>query len=366
MGTRVSRVEFGEPRDDLLIGRHIDQPQPGAEGDDAGVEVIGWVAGIADNVVEVVISCNGRFWRTVPLGGERPDLRAAFPLSPHAACAGFRTKVGLRGMTRGDIEISAKLDDGAYVHLATVGLERVPDAGPAGPLGAVGTIDLGDLRRLEPVSEEWGYERGHPIDRYYIEAFLERYAGEIVGRTLEILDDTYTRRFGGDRVTEAHVLDIDPANAEATIVADLTDAADVPSDHFDAIIVTQTLHLIHDIRSAVRTLHRILAPGGTLLVTSPGISPIGHQDVQNAWSWGLTANSASELFGEFFGPEEIQVESFGNVLSASAFVYGLAQEDVLPAEMDVHDPYYPVTIAVRAQKANGSRGPGHERGRGLG
>ena len=350
MATRVTRVEFGELPDGLLLGRHLDYPNPEAQTDTGGIDVVGWVAGVKDAVPAIVLTCNERFWRIVPVDDERPDLRDAFSKAPHAGRAGFHTRIGLRGMTRADIGIHAKLRDGTYVHLATVGLERVPTS-PLAPVGRAGTIDLGDLRRVEPVSEEWGYERGQPIDRYYIEGFLERFSEDIRGRTLEILDDTYLRRFGGDRVTEAHVLDIDPANTEATIIADLTDASEVPSDQFDAIIVTQTLHLIYDMRSAVRTLHRLLAPGGTLLVTSPGISPIGHEEWRNVWSWAITPSSAKELFCEFFDSDGVLVESMGNVLSASAFVYGLAQEDLLPGELDVHDPYYPVTVAIRAKKA---------------
>jgi len=37
-------------------------------------------------------------------------------------------------------------------------------------------------------------------------------------------------------------------------------------------VFTQTLHLIYDVRSAIRTLHRVLKPGGVLLATFPGIS----------------------------------------------------------------------------------------------
>jgi hypothetical protein len=49
--------------------------------------------------------------------------------------------------------------------------------------------DWGDLRRLQPVSREFGYDRGLPIDRYYIERFLEAHRWDIYGRTLEIGDD---------------------------------------------------------------------------------------------------------------------------------------------------------------------------------
>ena len=37
----------------------------------------------------------------------------------------------------------------------------------------IGHIDWGDLRSRAPVSRDWGFDRGKPIDRYYIEQFLE-------------------------------------------------------------------------------------------------------------------------------------------------------------------------------------------------
>lgn len=349
MATRVTRVDLGEIQEDVLVGRNIDAPKAGEQTDGASVQVIGWAAGITDTVVELVLTCNGRFWRTVPLAGERPDLSVAFPEMPHAAHAGFRTHLGLRGMSRADVGIHAKLQDGSHVHLATIGLERVAST-ESPPISAVGTLDLGDLRRLEPVSRNWGFERGLPIDRHYIESFLDRSRADVRGHALEIGDDAYSRRFGGDRVHDADVLDIDPNNVIATFVADLTDAPDVPSDRFDVAIVTQVLQFIYDIQAAVRTLHRVLAPGGTLLATFPGISPIGQDQWTNEWSWGLTVPSARRLFEGCFAADDIHVESFGNVLTASAFVQGLAVEDLIPDEISAIDPAYPVIIAVRATK----------------
>jgi SAM-dependent methyltransferase len=362
MPIRVTHVDLGQLHDGIVIGRNLEQPTAETVLDAPSVEVVGWVVGAADDVDEVVVNCDERFWRTVPLDQARPDLVIAFPDSPHASRAGFRARIGLRGMTRAEIGLHAKTRDGRYVHLATLGLERDGIADPPDEAEPVGRVDLGDLRRLMPLSREWGYDRGAPIDRYYIEAFLARQADDIHGRTLEIGDDTYSRRFGGDRVTEAHVLDIDPANAEATVIADLADASHVPSDHFDAIIATQTLHLIQDIGAAIATLHRILAPGGTLLVTTPGINPIGHREWRDRWSWGLTTSSATSLFETAFTRGSVHVESMGNVLAAAAFVYGLAQEDITPAELDVNDPCYPVTVAIRATKdaapSDQARGPG--------
>jgi hypothetical protein len=52
-----------------------------------------------------------------------------------------------------------------------------------------------------PVSRNFGYDRGLPVDRYYIEGFLDRHKSDVRGHVLEVGDDSYTRRYGGDRVT---------------------------------------------------------------------------------------------------------------------------------------------------------------------
>jgi SAM-dependent methyltransferase len=132
---------------------------------------------------------------------------------------------------------------------------------------------LGTLRRTTPLSDGWGFDRGTPVDRYYIEHFLEEHQQDIHGRVLEIQNSTYTYRYG-NCVKQSDVLDIDPANPHATIITDLAAADTVPSDTFDCFILTQTLHLIYDMRSAVQHAHRLLRPGGVLLATLPGLSRV--------------------------------------------------------------------------------------------
>src|SRR5262249_53934843 len=153
------------------------------------------------------------------------------------------------------------------------------------------TVDFGDLGTLEPVSRHWGFDRGRPVDRYYIEAFLEQHAADVRGRVLEVGDDSYTRRFGKDRVIRRDVLHVSADAPGATIVADLADAPHVASESFDCIILTQTLHLVYHVPAALRTLARILRPGGVLLLTVPGITPTTDDDWRSSWYWSFTAAS---------------------------------------------------------------------------
>ncbi len=201
------------------------------------------------------------------------------------------------------------------------------------------------------MSRRFGYERGQPVDRYYIEAFLARHSEDIAGRVLEIGDDSYTRRFGRGRVTASDVLHVTEGNPRATIVGDLARGDSLPSNRFDCIILTQTLHLIYDVRAAIQTLHRVLKPGGVCLATFPGISQVDAGAWGDSWYWSFTTLSARRLLEETFSTNEVAVESWGNVLAACAFLYGLAAEDLHLAELDHHDPCYPVVLTLRAVRS---------------
>lgn len=216
----------------------------------------------------------------------------------------------------------------------------------------VGWVDFGHLRRVTPFSRQRGLERGQPIDRYYIEQLLTANRADLRGRVLEIAENTYTYRLGGHHVTRSDVLYPVEGNPQATLVADLTSANHISSDTFDAIICTQTLIDIYDVRAAIATLHRILKPGGVLLVTVPGI---GHRIARLNFNgsgdyWRFTSQSARKLFEEVFPSENVKVEAKGNLLTASAFLFGLAVEDLAQAELDYFDRNFEVLVGIRAVK----------------
>jgi SAM-dependent methyltransferase len=206
------------------------------------------------------------------------------------------------------------------------------------------------LRRITPVSRIWGLDRGEPIDRYYISAFLADNAKDVHGRVLEIEDDRYTRRYGRD-VTQSDVLHVAERYPGVTIVADLTSGEGIEDETFDCIIITQTLQLIYEVSAAISTLHRILRPGGVVLATFPGISQIAREGMEQ-WSdhWRFTKAGAEKAFGEIFSDENVTARAYGNVLSATAFLYGLATEELHQRELDYRDPDYELSIGVRAVK----------------
>lgn len=215
----------------------------------------------------------------------------------------------------------------------------------------VGWVRFGDLRRLKPISSDYGNSRGLEIDRYYIEKFLSANCADVRGHVLEIKHNSYTVKYGGDRVTKSDVLHPVDGNPDATIIADLTKADHLPSNVFDTIIFTQTLQVIYDIRAVIATLHRILKPGGVILATASGMAKLSLDDFDR-WGeyWRFTSQSARLLFEEQFGTGNVSVQAYGNVLTAISFLEGLAVEDLKKKELDARDRAYEVLIAIRAVK----------------
>ncbi len=212
------------------------------------------------------------------------------------------------------------------------------------------TVDFGDLARTKPISPLLGCDRGTPIDRYYIERFLEMNSPLIKGRVLEIGESTYSQRFGGEQCVSRQVLHARPGNRSATIVGDLTDGATIPRDAVDCFICTQTFNFIYDVEKAVAGAHQLLAPGGVLLATVGGISQISRYDMER-WGdfWRFTTASVQRLFTPLF-TGGVEIKSFGNVAAACAFLQGVAVED-LPDRtiLDENDPDYQVIITIIAR-----------------
>ncbi|HSJ15410.1 MAG TPA: glycosyltransferase family A protein [Longimicrobiales bacterium] len=259
--------------------------------------------------------------------------------------AGARTGHALRSALRNARSLADRVVPArvrSWIGLMTHGSRFAPPPG---------WLHLGSLRRVTPVSQYFGFDRGLPIDRHYIERFLAAHRDDIRGRVLEVADAEYTHRFGGERVTHADVLHARPGNPAATLVGDLCTGEGIPDAAFDCIILTQVLPFVWDPAAAIATARRALRPGGVLLVTAPGISQISRHDADR-WGdfWRFTSQSLRRLFEQEFAAADVELDTYGNVLAATAFLHGMAAHELRPRELDERHPDYEVTIAVRATR----------------
>ena len=203
----------------------------------------------------------------------------------------------------------------------------------------------GNLRRVEPFSTAFGFDRGTPVDRYYLNRFLDGNRGFITGHVLEVQVPSYTKRFGDD-VRESHTVDIVPG-FHATYTCDLANAAQIPSDYYDCFLAPNTLQHLAALGPALRTMLRVVKPGGTVLASAAGLLPL---IPDGGDYWRLSADGWRRVFEVDWPGCDVTVEAHGNFVSAVAAMYGLAQEELSRSELDAHDPRYPVLITIRGRK----------------
>jgi SAM-dependent methyltransferase len=202
----------------------------------------------------------------------------------------------------------------------------------------------------QPLSVVSGSDRGQSIHRYYLDLFMREFAADIGGRCLEFQNDQYASRFGGTRVTHLDILHKEGSGTskQATIVADLLAPNDLPSNAFQVIICTHTLHIVEDPARFMDELRRLLAPGGVLLLGVPhvaGIQPWWHE------LWRFTPEGLRRLAERSFGAGNVTLRSYGNTLTAAGAMRGLIAAEFTARELDLHDDRFAVEVCLRAVKA---------------
>jgi SAM-dependent methyltransferase len=204
-------------------------------------------------------------------------------------------------------------------------------------------INWGDVARRAPFSSVYGWDRGLPVDRFYINAFLTRHEHLVTGSVLEVRSPLYARRHGTP--SEITVLDINRKNPEATLIADLNEPESLPEAAYDCVILTQTLQYTRP-AVALQNINRSLRPGGAALVTVPCLGRIDPEAVAvDLWRWtpqGLRQTCAEAGI-------RADVEGHGNSLAAAACMLGAAVEELPPGALTHEDPAFPVVACAVIQ-----------------
>jgi SAM-dependent methyltransferase len=200
---------------------------------------------------------------------------------------------------------------------------------------------------MEPLSDDHGFDRGTPLDRRYIESFLAGHEDAVHGAVLEVGDDRYSRRFGAPVRTT--VVDVDRANPQATLSADLCDSASLPADAFDCIVLVETLHLLSAPAACLANCQRALVSGGSLLMTVPALKRLSPTRPDSDF-WRFTPAGLELLFARTWdGP--FTIESFGNLRVCLGFLCAQVVEDLDDDDFARNDPRFPLTVAAQARKA---------------
>jgi hypothetical protein len=212
------------------------------------------------------------------------------------------------------------------------------------------TRSWGTLFRTTPFSTRFGLDRGTAIDRVFIETFLSARAHLIRGQVLEVSENAYASRLRVDRDGSLDIVDMDPDNPDATIIADLCSPGSLPVRRYHCAIVTQTLQYLRHPTAAVRNLHDCLELGGSLLVTAPGITRIDPGDGRGADRWRVTPLGLRDILSVAFDPESIVCAGYGDLQTATAFLYGLSAEEIELAPGDERTSDFAVVVCAEARR----------------
>jgi SAM-dependent methyltransferase len=202
------------------------------------------------------------------------------------------------------------------------------------------------LRTTRPFSTNYGFDRGTPIDRFYFEEFLREWSGDVRGDVLEVKGTAYAGRFGSG-VAKVDVLDVDRGNASATVIADLGQPDSLPASAYDCFVLMQTLQYVARPELALANAWRALRPGGVLLLTVPTVQMIdpGLPDL-----WRFTPAGIGKLVEHVCTGAEADVRGYGNALAGSAFLLGLAAQELRRDHLNELDPAFPVVACARVRK----------------
>ena len=212
------------------------------------------------------------------------------------------------------------------------------------------------LFRTTPISCDYGFDRGTPVDRYYIEKFLYNNRQYFKGRILEVAQDWYSSHYAKlNEATEqkpiVETLHYDGTEDEVSIIGDLTKPETLPENRYDCFVCTQTYHVIYDVPKALEGSYKLLKEGGVLLATVSGISQICRGDMDRWGDYWRFTNKSLELLFKETKFSQVEIVPMGNVMAACAFLQGIALEELPEKELlDVTDDNYQLIIGIRAVK----------------
>jgi len=181
--------------------------------------------------------------------------------------------------------------------------------------------------------------------RVYIEQFLCKYQNHVKGRCVEFCPAVYKNMFiNNPDVSSYDVWNLSPGDG-ITVVADLQDAINIPSDFFDTIICTHVLSAIRNVWEAVSEIHRVLKVGGLVLCTVPSILQEYAPNPRDYWR--LTKDSVQDLFVNF---SKREIHSMGNPATVSGSPFYLMSHHFPESFMQIHSEKCPSILAVAAWK----------------
>ena len=207
----------------------------------------------------------------------------------------------------------------------------------------IGSIDFGDLKRDRPFCPQFGHFRGSPVDRYYLDRFIDEIRNEVKGVTLEIGGLKQNRElYKLANVTKFLTMDL--GGPDLDIVGDAHDPNVVEEESMDSILLFNVLEHCEQPWVVVDNVYRWLKPHGQVFCMVPNAQRV-HRVPRDYWR--ILPDALDSIFSRF--PRR-KLHVYGNPLTTMAAFYGIAAEELTREELDFHHENYPVANCIHAHK----------------
>lgn len=208
-----------------------------------------------------------------------------------------------------------------------------------------GAIEYSDFKRYAPLCHDYGYSRGTPIDRYYLEQFIREIRSYVVGYTLEIggsRENQYL--YGFTNAMSYKTMDMHQ-KPEVDITGDIHDPNSLGSNSFDSIILFNVLEHCEKPWIVVENIYNWLTKRGSVFCMVPNSQRI-HRDPKDYWR--ILPDGMRSLFAKF--PIK-QLYLYGNPITTIATMMGVAAEELSSEELNSFNSEYLVATCIYACKA---------------
>jgi SAM-dependent methyltransferase len=221
-------------------------------------------------------------------------------------------------------------------------VEQLNELGLLSP--EIGMVNWGDLKKSVPVCQAFGMSRGTPIDRYYLNQFIEAIRGEIKGNILEIGGTPKDQDFYQIKSDDSYqILNLE-AGPGIDIVGDVHNPSIIEPNSIDSIIIFNVLEHCYAPWIAVQNIYQWLKTGGKCFAMVPNAVRVHRTPVDY---WRPLPDGMKWLFKDF---SEQQLYIYGNPITVTASHQGIATEELSPEELNTFHPDYPVATCIVAEK----------------
>ena len=282
-----------------------------------------------------------------------PGVNARFLLEPQRLSVFLprRRRVDVTRLSR-DTGAVLEAMEGALGHTGEVSptgrqmFDRVvTDLVEAGALSpSPGTVRFGDFGRLWPFSHRFGFDRGGPVDRYYLGQFVRSIRPVVRGRCLEIGGSLKNNWFYRFDVDEFRTLELKQSNIADDLVGDAADQGVLDPAAWDSILAFHVLEHCPNPFAVVTNMCAWLRPNGHACIVVPCAQRVHNYPGDY---WRFMPDGLRVLFRDF---SEVNISTYGNPLTVVSSYLGLSHTELVAEDMDAVHPDYPVLACVVARK----------------